>query len=629
MRQDSSFQTASDDSQKRTRLQKKSMGSYYTPEYLSFLITQDAIFRWISKRVGATIDTLDMLVKIKPRRRQELLTDLRTIRIVDPAVGEGSFLLAAANLLRHIRISLGEEEEELRRSIAAECLFGVDLERRAIEVCTDNIKNWVKMESSSLHELNIRHGNSLLGYLSLPEELHNASEAQLNKILYANLGQNNNTGSIDTLTEIKPFHWVLEYSNVFQNPAAGFDIVLGNPPYGSILGPLERRFIEKEYLINVGGGRTGTWNSAAHFLVRSVSMMKESGQLGFLVPNSILRVRQFAKVRDYLLNQTVLWKITDEGSPFTDVTLEMVSLFCELAWSEEGYEVQVESRRRGLEQSNTLSSNDFSDSGVFSIYHDPIFAIIKQRGSRGLLKAGRGRDIPKEHVKKEQTSEYSTPYITSGRSVRRYSLVEKHIYYADNWYMQDDALQNSFENEFLVATKNYRYPRCILKPKGMIHGGGIVKITPLYENAHLKALGLILNSTLIRQISIRYLTNYSQLTCCLNTGIMEEIPLVLPKYPEIYGSLFDSLTTLHSQKDSAPEEGIIGKLERLADALVYSLYFGDDKLEQYVSTERVGIEELAHDSEVVQHIKDILSIPFVRQLEQLGAFPESRKSLRY
>jgi hypothetical protein len=289
----------------------------------------------------------------------------------------------------------------------------------------------------------------------------------------------------------------------------------------------------------------------------------------------------------------------------------------------------VESRRHDLDQSNVLSSQVLTESRVFPIYHDYILTKILKRGQKGLLVAGRGRDIPKEHVRKKQTSKFKTPYLTSGRSVQRYCLKVPYVFYTDDWFQRHSALKNSFENELLVATKNYRFPRCVLKSQGMIHGGGIVKITPLYHNADLHVLGLILNSKLVKQISIRYLTNYSQLTCCLNTGIMEELPLALPKRPQVYRELFDMLSHLHSNQNEISDRECILSLEKLADALVYSLYFGDERLEQRVSQEINDLCVTAQEQDVVKMIDEISNDSIVKEIERLGSFPASRKLRRY
>ncbi len=627
MRNDYSYTTVKDGTTVTARSIKKRTGSYYTPEHLASLIAQDSIFKWLSAQVGSRVRRIGDLNKLTANEQDKLLNDIRQVTILDPAVGEGAFLLAAADWLTQIRVVLGDTgtEESRRQEILANCLFGVDLAENAIPICGRQIKDWASKDGKSKIESNIRHGNSLVGFIESPSGEETSSLADLHDLLYSSLDIQD-SGIHD---QTKPFHWGFEFPEVFHQDTPGFDIIVGNPPYGSILGQIERQFISSMYPTNVGGGRTGTWNSAAHFLVRATSLMKRDAQLGFLVPNSLLRVKQFSKTRKFLLDHTKLWKIVDEGSPFDSVTLEMVSIFCEHNEADEETDIDVESRRFGLEQSNVLSSRILRDSGLFPIYHDHILTKIHKKGQKGLLVAGRGRDIPKEHVRKELTSKFKIPYITSGRSVRRYSLRKQHIYYTDDWFLQNPALRDSFENEYLVATKNYRYPRCILKPCGMIHGGGIVKITPLYENADLRVLGLILNSKLVEQISIRYLTNYSQLTCCLNTGIMEELPLVLPEQPRVYRGLFDTLSLLHTNNEENFNMEQVSALEKLADALVYSLYFGDSNLEERVSEGGGDIVSIARNPDVIKMIEEIFDDSQVKELERLGSFPASRKLRRY
>jgi len=631
MSQDYSYKAANDEIAMSAKSLKKSTGAYYTPDYLSNLIAQDTIFKWISNRTDSSIKNVNDLDKFSEIKRSKLLRDIKCVTILDPAVGEGAFLLAAANWLIKIRTSLGdnESEESCKQSIVEDCLFGVDLARHAIISCKNQIGSWATEGKETRMKMNIRCGNSLLGYIEVPGDVNSHSLAALDKSLYHKIKLIDLEKRLKINGSAKPFHWVVEFQDVFLGDTPGFDIVIGNPPYGSTLDPLDRRFIASMYPTNVGGGRRGTWNSAAHFLVRAISLMKEGGQLGFLVPNSFLRVKQFSKIREFVLYNTKLWKIVDEGSPFNDVTLEMVSLFSERSKIDDEHKISIESRRHGLEQSNVLSSQVFKESRVFSIYYDYIMEKILERGQRGLLVAGRGRDIPKDHVRKNQTSTFHVPYITSGRSVQRYGLKTKNIIYADRWFEQDSALKESYENEFLVATKNYRYPRCFLKPRGMIHGGGIVKITPLYHDADLQTLGLILNSKLVEQISIRYLTNYSQLTCCLNTGIMEELPLVIPKQPKVYRGLFEKLTQAYAESAEDSDKMCIPALERLSDALVYSLYFGNNSLERRVAKGINDLYSISQEPLVKEMIDEILAGPIVEVLERLGSFPATRKLLRY
>ena len=127
------------------------------------------------------------------------------------------------------------------------------------------------------------------------------------------------------------FHWAKEFPEIFETQdSRGFDILIGNPPYGNILTEQEKKIIKIHYKDQVHGGRSGTWNIASVFVVRARAILKTGGQMGLLLPNSVLRVGQFSRTRRFISNHLKLWEIVDEGSPFDGVTLEMVSIFCKV-----------------------------------------------------------------------------------------------------------------------------------------------------------------------------------------------------------------------------------------------------------------------------------------------------------
>ena len=566
------------------RSHKKSLGSFYTSPHLAELIANESLNAWFDNRSETTIE--------------HLLDLVQNLKILDPAVGAGAFLLAAANWLDKKRQELGEKSstKKRRESIVRNSLFGVDIVSEAADECRLKLLHWVS--STEQLEDNIRHGNSLTS-----------------------------------------FDWAAEFSSVITRENSGFDIVLGNPPYGNLLSKDNREFIQENYPFAVGGNRTGTWNSAAHFIVRSSMLLRQDGELGFLIPNSILRVKQFTKTRQFLINNLNLWKIIDEGSPFDDVTLEMVTVFCSKQQSGKTDKVKIESRRPGYEQTNSVSHELLKTSNIFPLYYDEIFEAILKKGQKNLLIATRGRDIPKEHVRQEPSDQYSTPYITSGRSVRRYHINEHHQTYTDDWYKRDQGMMESYSNELLVATKNYKYPRCVIKPIGTIHGGGIVHIKPSTSDVNLKALGMILNSRLIQYICTRYLTNYSQLTTCLNTGILEELPVVLPKYPAGFAILFDVLSKLHNQDVSLERDHCIKTFEAISEALVYDLYLGNSStLQKEVAllldtgvnhTKDIrGLCDIFESSSIVSQTEKVMSKSIVKQIEK-RLIDASGKSPRY
>ncbi|MFW9816889.1 MAG: Eco57I restriction-modification methylase domain-containing protein, partial [Candidatus Thorarchaeota archaeon] len=445
MRQDFSYHALNEETVVSARSIKKSTGTYYTPQHLADLISRDSLLAWLSERTNRPLKGLSDLNSLSVDERLMLIKKIHKIRIMDPSVGEGVFLLASANLLNEILTTLGDDrtENQRRRAIVTNNLYGVDLSSHGARVSSTELCEWASANNAP----NIRMGNSLLGFIRAPED-----RVDLDFIMIQKMGKKNGSSLIDELEKTTSFHWSSQYPLIFSGLNKGFDIILGNPPYGNILGMLERSHITASYPFNVGKNRTGTWNSAAHFIVRAASLLKNGGQLGFLVPNSILRVKQFTKTREFILNHLELWKIVDEGSPFEGVTLEMVSLFLRKGERLQNKSVQIESRRSGIKKTNVVDFTVLKKANVFPIYYDDFFKNIIERGVRNQLVATRGRDIPKKHTRKQHEEGYDIPYITSGRSVHRYRINESYVTYTNDWLFQDHMLSESFENELLVAT---------------------------------------------------------------------------------------------------------------------------------------------------------------------------------
>ncbi|MHA2040571.1 MAG: hypothetical protein ACW975_01805 [Candidatus Thorarchaeota archaeon] len=210
-------------------------------------------------------------------------------------------------------------------------------------------------------------------------------------------------------------------------------------------------------------------------------------------------------------------------------------------------------------------------------------------------------------------------------SVKRFHLDSRYLLFADDSFREDSGLRESHENNLLVATKNYPYPRCVMKPSGIIHGGGVVEIIPLRQDIQLDTLGLILNSNLVRYMCIKYLTNYSQLTTCLNTGIMEELPLMLPKDQTVFRLLFRSLQDLHQNSNDLEQSNAIDSLEQIANALVYEMYLTDSNVLLEATAEAVSrlakpiasaelVMALSVDK-VLQSVRSIMEHQMVREIE--------------
>ena len=120
------------------------------------------------------------------------------------------------------------------------------------------------------------------------------------------------------LKKIKTFHWIFEFPEVFLD-RGGFDVVMGNPPYGNIFTFTEKEIIQK--IFTTVEGVKGSYNSASIFLERSNSLSK--GYISLIVPNTISRISEFFKIRKFMMEKFQIISIAKMGNPFVGVHLEM------------------------------------------------------------------------------------------------------------------------------------------------------------------------------------------------------------------------------------------------------------------------------------------------------------------
>jgi len=87
--------------------------------------------------------------------------------------------------------------------------------------------------------------------------------------------------------EIKPFDWNKEFPKVFQN--GGFDIVIGNPPYGIKFNKIEKKYFIKKYLSTrtIPNKQKGSFDSFSLFIELGFKLLKKNGILIYIVPISI------------------------------------------------------------------------------------------------------------------------------------------------------------------------------------------------------------------------------------------------------------------------------------------------------------------------------------------------------
>lgn len=290
----------------------------------------------------------------------EALEHFLDLRVLDPAMGSGHFLVsAAAFIAQYIATDPSYQGDlsliELQRLVAERCLYGVDLNPMAVELAQLSLWLTTVQRGEPLTFLhNLRVGNSLVGAeLSrlldgettlFAERLgRDAREllAQIDAIEHeaSHSGEQVHekerlAGRASALREpleryademVAPsfpggagrfLHWELEFPEVFlsldggMRDDRGFDAIVGNPPYVRIqeLGRELAAYCRREYAT-----ASGSFDVYVPFLERGIRLLSRGGRLGFILPNKLLKLEFGQRLRELLASESLVEEIVDFG----------------------------------------------------------------------------------------------------------------------------------------------------------------------------------------------------------------------------------------------------------------------------------------------------------------------------
>ena len=118
-------------------------------------------------------------------------------------------------------------------------------------------------------------------------ELINGNE-NIKKEIYAHNQKSLAVELPDEKNMRKPFHWPLDFPEVFFRENGGFDAIVGNPPFlggkriSTVMGPTYN-----VYLITIHDGANKNADLVAHFFRRAFNLLRRCGCFGLLSTNSI------------------------------------------------------------------------------------------------------------------------------------------------------------------------------------------------------------------------------------------------------------------------------------------------------------------------------------------------------
>ncbi len=348
--------------------ERRRTGSHYTPRSLTAPIVKQALAPTFT-RLGEGA---------KP-------SDILDIRVCDPAMGSGAFLVEACRQLgarlaeawqrwpdKRPKIPPDEDEDlHARRLVAQRCLYGVDRNPPAVELA--RLSLWLATLARD-HEFTfldhaLKAGDSLVGLSrrqiaaatwdeskpglplfrklvqdrvaeaetgrsqirEAPDDVARAIQEGRNRTLESKIepirlvgdtvlsaffaadkkrereaeradvesyltGSPVNTEALQAAADrlrrgehgFQPFHWEVEFPEVFDRDNPGFDAIVGNPPFAgknTIIAGNSPNYLP--WLQTLHEGAHGNADLVAHFFRRAFSLLRKDGVFGLIATNTI------------------------------------------------------------------------------------------------------------------------------------------------------------------------------------------------------------------------------------------------------------------------------------------------------------------------------------------------------
>ncbi len=381
-----------------TVTKRKKDGIFYTPEYITQYMVKEAVGGWLEDRKKEILETLKIaelpepefadyatikVVKEKVEANETILLNLKfwqayekklaAIKVVDPACGSGAFLNAVFDYLytewakvlkpevKKLTTPLdkqmlenstvnepigftygGDEEWRIKKNIIVNNIFGVDLNGESVEIT--KLSLWLKTANKT---------NSLAA-------------------LYDNIKQGNSLIDDPNVAGDDAFDWHHAFPQIFSSPSGGgregvggFDVVVGNPPWGAKLEQVQIDFLKGKY--NTAQTEIDTY---ALFFELGLRSLKQLGKLSFITPDTYLRKNDRAKIREFILRSCTIEKIHETGPLFAEVrdTWCCIGLFKNQKPSKEHkiehfklsrFTVSVEERLQDFSEQNWSSNSKY------------------------------------------------------------------------------------------------------------------------------------------------------------------------------------------------------------------------------------------------------------------------------
>ena len=275
--------------------QRKNLGAFYTPIHLANSLTQRVIEQFLVTQVNhqTSSEFLSLEEVVHSSNLffiKKLKKILEEIRILDGSAGDGRFLKACLITIHPIKEEinnvLGVEKKasnEALLNIICSNLFGMEINSKTVSMC----------------------------YNALATVIPNFNQASMNKKMHDNI-------ILGDFLKSSLSDWTQ-----LPSTSKGFDIILGNPPWGGKLTKDQREYYYNKFNLQSPKRNLNTFSL---FVYQATRLLNPNiGMLAYFLPKNVTRSNQYTSLREFLVTNFRILSIDFYGL-FQDVTQEFISI---------------------------------------------------------------------------------------------------------------------------------------------------------------------------------------------------------------------------------------------------------------------------------------------------------------
>jgi hypothetical protein len=460
-------------------------GAYYTPDFIVKHIVEKTLGPLISKRKS---------------------DDFLSLRIIDTAMGSGHFLAGALDyLVAKYREKWSEERNDdldesitsTSRKILESCIFGVDINPRAVKLAKMSLWLITAEKGLKLEQLDdqLKVGDSIV-------------------------------------SNFKGYEKNFSYAKEF--PKMSFDAVIGNPPWISFLGKHKANSFSEEYIQHVVSKYnldTNRPNMYEAFIRLGLELIKckKSARLGLIVPDRFGFNQQFAGLRENIISnfrlESVTYKMPFEGI-IADTGVFVISnetpssTFEGTQYPEEAIEIKIESVKN-----DNLFAFNVAASSAYDF--DKLKSESVELVEGGICKSFVGLIAKSGSVQKDRSSKNDIELL-KGRDISRFALVGTHYFNfkKENMVGGTQDVQKLSQKEKIILRKTGDSIQANLVTKGQFIEQSLYALYD-FNKLDPRVLVCYLNSNLLTEYYLNFLCTNKDSTPQLKKIHLDVAPIPL------------------------------------------------------------------------------------------------------